>query len=370
MKVYITGTPDIDDSYILDAITILRKVVGPIEFKNLKPLPLGSIIDVLPSLRDYNRRNEVQIEELKSLWGIIRLYHKLPPDSIIVILTSKKFDYNRGNFVNRFKDWVSYSQNNNIAVLTSRWNQIVDHDPILAIVHQIIENVFQLMCGINVDTANIEEFVHFGTKYCINDFCENNKEIAAKLKGAFICPQCTKLAAEKMDSVHYYQIKGLLDEIKNALQIDPFEHIKAKTPLITLKENGSIEVEGRILNFNKSYTLQALLIFFILNNGNEGKILKELNTSECKNKLTAIGRLLGKTSTNLGAFSGNSNFTSYTSRIDGIIAKQFGKALASELRIKSTKVRQDLFEFYFSYPPSHLQIEESFYIKLSQNLEF
>ena len=169
MKVYIIRTPEYDVENYQVVTTILKSITGPIEFVNTNfNVATDSGRDIPLSWKD--------------LFGFCNKYRdtfKIDREDFVVLLTDKK----------NFDNWFSSSDaNRNIFVITSEWEKFTTINREFPIIHQIIENLFKVLMGIDVTKES--PFIHKILKGCINDFYSDKFEVIAKLKTGAICEYC------------------------------------------------------------------------------------------------------------------------------------------------------------------------------------
>ncbi len=254
MKVYIIKTPEYDIENYQVVITILKSIPGPIEFINT-----NSVV-VTDSGRDIPL-------SWKDLFGFCNKYRdtfKIDREDFVVLLTDRR----------NLNNWFSSSDDNrNIFVITSEWEKFTTINREFPIIHQIIENLFQVLMGIDVTKES--PFIHKILKGCINDFCSDKFEVIAKLKTGGICEVCTKEIRSKFPDIQMAKhLKRYLNLIRSEYDIDFFDLPIANLSSITLRRN----INKHELVFNtynkvlKLFPLEMALYIFYLEYGNEGGI--------------------------------------------------------------------------------------------------
>jgi hypothetical protein len=271
MKVYIIRTPEYDVENYQVVITILKSITGPIEFvKTNIEVATDSGRDIPLSWKD--------------LFGFCNKYRdtfKIDREDFVVLLTDRK----------NFNNWFSSSDaNRNIFVITSEWEKFTTINREFPIIHQIIENLFQVLMGIDVTKES--PFIHKILKGCINDFCSDKFEVIAKLKTGAICEDCIiEIRAKFPDIQMAKHLKRYLNLIRSEYDIDFFDLPIANLSSITLRRNWNNH-ELVFNTYNKILKLDPLemaLYIFYLNYGNEEGInLNNLRDQENINRLVDI----------------------------------------------------------------------------------
>jgi hypothetical protein len=271
MKVYIIRTPEYDVENYQVVITILKSITGPIEFvKTNIEVATDSGRDIPLSWKD--------------LFGFCNKYRdtfKIDREDFVVLLTDRK----------NFNNWFSSSDDNrNIFVITSEWEKFTTINREFPIIHQIIENLFQVLMGIDVTKES--PFIHKILKGCINDFCSDKFEVIAKLKTGAICEDCIiEIRAKFPDIQMAKHLKRYLNLIRSEYDIDFFDLPIANLSSITLRRNWNNH-ELVFNTYNKILKLDPLemaLYIFYLNYGNEEGInLNNLRDQENINRLVDI----------------------------------------------------------------------------------
>jgi len=135
MNVHITAFESYNEEEVTKILEILREVKGTIEFKYL-PYHRETF-----EFLDFNKKERFDQEDILDISQSLRNTN----DDIdyLVILTSKGLDIPVVSLPKE-KDWYSVFVSRNIAVhISDRWESVIKDKPYLAAAHQIVENVFQ-----------------------------------------------------------------------------------------------------------------------------------------------------------------------------------------------------------------------------------
>lgn len=312
MKVYITGTPEINEFEIQKVVGLLNKQNGPLEFL-ASDILIQDFVD--KSILKRNDSQTLSFDEIIEISEMYRTRFDIDSKSLLVILSSLKLDF---SFYTN-KKWFSYFKENNIVVRTNDWEDYSENKPFVAISHQIIENIFQTMSGYDFEEF---DYYHKRAKGCINDFCQNEYEIEYKLRSGSICRQCLEKAAEnKIPFEILDHIQLLLDVFRNEL-LEVKSILNAYSlPSLVISDSGEISIGDK--NIRMEYVPKTFYIYMLLNRGREItlKILKnnhkKLSSIYCTLKNTGndkpILNLIGKEFNESGQL--------ITIRDDGILRK-------------------------------------------------
>jgi len=271
MNVYITGMPGVSASTINDTIRFLNKSQGRLTFIKSEGISEKQLCRVLKTENSIESFDFCQLEDISDVYRTLR---EIEDEDLVVFLSDYKLDYEK---YDGDKRWFSYFSNNNIVVKTYGWEVYTSNRPYLAISHQIIENVFQSLSGLNLKTSSVHNMYHFGdNSVCINNFALFEKEIKIKLLSGVICETCVSDFLNRTpENYNYYpQIDDILErvrkELKAIVRIEPsYEDVK-------INEDGSIEIGEHKLTFKGKYEHYIYLFFLI----NSGKWFSEKNLFE------------------------------------------------------------------------------------------
>jgi hypothetical protein len=176
-------------------------------------------------------------------------------DEFVVLLTNKEntqkyFSATDGkNIYINVKDLELYSLNQ------SRY----------PIAFQVLENIFQAICGIVYYDDKIDKRLHLKAIGCINDVCRLKSNIINKLKSVSICEDC-RSNAKTNDIMSDYELdifNDLLNGIKNVVVIKFGQSEKGHEP-VKVDEIGNIIINGNV--FELEYLHRTLYIFFLKHN--------------------------------------------------------------------------------------------------------
>jgi len=198
-----------------DVVAMFSKDVGPITFQ---------LIDHTNSSEYYLLHSElknIDSDNFKRLSELIREEVGLKDDDVLVIISPREL-YSPYKLENSFKNWVSYYIKNNVIIRSSGYDEVTEGKPYLGVAHQILENIFQNLGGIDLAQLDQTDRIHIEQDTCINDFCEKLNEVKAKMRSGFICKTCKEAAlnseSSRMDKGALQQIENILTRISNRLK--------------------------------------------------------------------------------------------------------------------------------------------------------
>lgn len=153
-------------------------------------------------------REELTPQDLINKCKNYRKQRDLGIDEIVILLTEKANSLN----------WFSYGdENKNIFIHTADWDFYLDCNRSFPIAYEVMSNIFQslLFKGMEDLMANIhiEE-----SRGCINDFCQDKKDIRLKMKTADICSDCINLVKKRNFPLDIFnQIMDVMEVLRKKL---------------------------------------------------------------------------------------------------------------------------------------------------------
>jgi hypothetical protein len=266
MKVYISATPEVDQNVLNGVVKLLSKVNGTILFKELPILEYEVINDFLEWEKPLKKGSEkLSFNDLFELCKTYRRYYLnskgISKSDYVVILTNIKNENN----------WFSSFRDKNIFIDTNGWEDYTGKDPKYGIAYQVVENIFQSILNINVEIGEVESEpnVHWNPEGCINDMCQDKKDIILKLRTAEICDNCiNRLESEGADVEIAIQIQDIIGEIRKGLVTHIKDRLKPKARPLAVRKNGrkfEIYIEGIKEPISFEAIHRALYIFFLKN---------------------------------------------------------------------------------------------------------
>lgn len=366
MNVKIVNLSRKGTSDVKDVVDMFSKDRGPLKFS----------IEKTQFDSDYYSfyRNAKKIDRLTffDLYEKVRKEHDISDNDFLVILSNKQLVYDPNH--PSHKKWISYFVTNNIVVKTGIYAEVSEGRDYLSVGHQIIENLFQNLIGMELTNIHSEYTIHYDNKSCINDFSELFNDVQGKMWSGKICGKCNTKAKERLDNPTYLQIKKILRRISNRLndnyEIDfTPEDLTVEVKLdYNAKGNGgrpscSISIGGQTVDFgNIKRSSRIITYLFYLINANieigkrdfEGKGYK--NTKENYERLHEL--LKGKLyESNFKTYL--KSIRSYHCRISTLIENQTDiDDVGHMYRFHSKFIDQDVSAYSIHVEPENLILPE------------
>lgn len=236
MNVHITSTPEFSNEETREIVNLLSETTGAFNFVFKESL----VNDQLAlKINQYETPDNIEVfsfEELFDIGTLFRRINKIPNEDYVVVITSYP----------NTKKWFSAFKDKNIFVHGSGWDYFTNRDSKFGISYQIVENIFQSLIDLNIDTPNDEPNIHINPIGCINDFCGKKKDVYLKLQTANICISCSDRALGTEHNVllfnHIFSIiKRIGLEFNNTNRFQLSERL----PILKIDENAKITVNNR-----------------------------------------------------------------------------------------------------------------------------
>jgi len=254
MKVYITAIPGYSIENLIQVISLLSEIRGEITY-SMKEEPIitpeqMTLID--DKFENLDEIKSLSFEDFFNIADKYRVIRSIPKEDIVVVLSPIKHNRN----------WFSGVSNKNIFVNTQGWEYLTNNDSKYGIAYQIIENIFQLLVGIEYDTATTDPNIHHTSIGCVNDYCKNKLEVVSKLRNAYICYSCQQRAVSKnVNKAILSQIISTLQKIREGLMnFDLIKNIIEPLPTL-VSENGGVKIGDREISM--AALPRSLFIFFL-----------------------------------------------------------------------------------------------------------
>jgi len=345
MKIHITGTPEIKKKQISEIVTFLNKSNGPLKFSSLENIPDESI----QTYRRVEQQDVINFIDINNICEIYRPTKSVSTEDILVVLTTRKM---LCPYVT-IKNWFSFFKGKNIIVRDNNWKGCDKVKPEIVMAHQIIENVFQILAGYQIQSFN--DF-HFQGKSCINDLCSNEYELIHKIRGAHICEDCQNKATNNgMIPEIFFQIINIIEMIRNEISNHKSYVDRIELKNIFINSNGDIEIGDKKIVLPP--IAQTVYVFFLMYKGESfrpytlKKYVKELenlflifkNTESTK----PVHTLFGESSTR----SKTDTLKEHRYNIKKAIKKVLGEQLSEIYKIGSySKKERSIYSYYSLFP--------------------
>lgn len=253
MKIYITSTPETNKSLIEEVIDVLKQSSGEFfEFIAEDPINVKQIGIYNNDLINQNLNTcEISLDEILSICSDYKEMNKIDQDDFVVVLTGIKIK----------EEWFSAFRNRAIFVDVNNWETLINNDRKYGISHQIFENIFQSLIDLQIE-GSLDPLIHIDRPIgCINDFCDEKRDIEYKLMTARICPKCLERAYQKIENpLIIKSIQSQFESIRKLLMTNT-ENIQNVIPPIIIKNNGKIYIHNTDLKLEP--ILRATYLLFI-----------------------------------------------------------------------------------------------------------
>jgi hypothetical protein len=187
---------------------------------------------------------------------------------IVILLTE------HANHENWF---VGYDPNlkGNYFIHVDGWEHFTSGDPRYPICYHIASTLLKHAMFDN--PQEMGNYMHYESKGCMMDFCQNKSEVMLKLRTADVCPDCQDLIRKK--SIPHMQLRytfDVMEDIRRQLLFkDRYDLLRQATPmLIKGRAHKIVLPEMGMLQINLSPTERAVYLLFL--NHPEGIRLAEM----------------------------------------------------------------------------------------------
>lgn len=261
MKVHITSTPEYSKENINSVVEVLSQVPGELQFVSGESL---SIEDIRLRFPDFETPQANETLSFKDFFLMADLYRALhikssnetvvKKDDFVVLITKIPND----------KEWFSSNSNRHIFVNANGWEYITDQDSKYGIAYQIVENIFQSLSGIDVTNPESDPNIHQKSIGCVNDMCEDEKDVILKLRTGYICNSCLNRAlTNEVDPIILLHIQSLIFEIRKGLMNFDIIRSEIVPPILIINKEGEITISDKPIDLEAAQ--KTLFIFYLKN---------------------------------------------------------------------------------------------------------
>jgi hypothetical protein len=251
---------------------------------------------------------------------------------IVILLTE------HANHENWF---VGYDPNlkGNYFIHVDGWEHFTSGDPRYPICYHIASTLLKHAMFDN--PQEMGNYMHYESKGCMMDFCQNKSEVMLKLRTADVCPECQNLIRAKQ--ITHMQLRytfDVMEDIRRQLLFkDRYDLLRQATPMLIKGRAQKIVLpEMGMLQINLSPTERAVYLLFL--NHPEGIRLAEMG--DYKEELRGILNKVSPSDSretiegqleNLCEYNSNS-LSEKMSRIKRKFDDKLGSAMAEHYYIK------------------------------------
>lgn len=247
MKVYLTSTPEFSHEKLEEVVNLLLSIPGELKFIKCDPLTEAQFNRLCNRREDLSQIRSLNFEEYSDLIQGYREITKTPDnnpfteDEFIVIISSIRHDLN----------WFSAFNKRNIFIHGVEWDLISDVDSKFGIAYECIENIFQSLINLDIHHHNQEPNIHKTSIGCINDFCEEKKEILKKLQTANICSSCYERSiSEGVSDLILTHIVSIMEELRKEFVISSRFSRSANLEKVKIDNKGNVFIGDKKLKMN------------------------------------------------------------------------------------------------------------------------
>jgi len=187
---------------------------------------------------------------------------------IVILLTE------HANHENWF---VGYDPNlkGNYFIHVDGWEHFTSGDPRYPVCYHIASTLLKHAMFDN--PQEMGNYMHYESKGCMMDFCQNKSEVMLKLRTADVCPDCQRLIRAKQ--ITHMQLRytfDVMEDIRRQLLFkDRYDLLRQATPMLVKGRAQKIVLpEMGMLQINLSPTERAIYLLFL--NHPEGIRLAEM----------------------------------------------------------------------------------------------
>jgi hypothetical protein len=265
MKVYLSSTPEVESSEVKEVFDLLTQIVGPIEFKQLPSLSTNEIDSFVEMDGSFENIRLLSFDGLFDLCTAYRRYYfqsqGITKDDFVVVLTS---------IPNKHK-WFSAFRGKNIFIDINDWENYTGKNQKFGIAYQVMENIFQSLLNLNIELGKVESEpnIHWHPIGCINDMCQNKRNIILKLRTADICESCQERFINLGNSIELgVHIQGEIENIRKGIVKKFLEKGDVIPKKIEVRKVGNIYkvfIEGFNNHVDFEAIARTLYVFYLKN---------------------------------------------------------------------------------------------------------
>jgi hypothetical protein len=227
MKVHLIKSKELSPSKYWEVIEFLNQHEGPVKFipsENPSEFNPEDLVEIEVDEKHFFEQHELMAENCMSYRPIpekrieiswegmfkeckrYRSEKKIPDDELIILLTDIA---NKNNWF----AMIDPLNKNNGFVHTDEWDFYVKCPEIFPICYLIASKILQRKMFDNV--KDLKANFHHEPLGCINDFCQNKKQIILKLRTADICHDCLELLREKgCEMTIIQQVLAIMESVR------------------------------------------------------------------------------------------------------------------------------------------------------------
>ncbi len=303
MKVHLIKTPDYSNEARTEVLQLLQDTGIGLQFQE----------------GDWEEIEEADLPPLfsfENIWKLCNNYRtqsQVPPEDFVVLLTSIR---NEHNFFSYFDEDL------NAFVHTDDWDYFGIGNTAYPIAYEVAANVLQRL--MHLTGAHIHE----DSVGCMNDMCENKKDVLLKLRTADICPGCLKeIERQEVSEDIISQVLHIFEKVRAELMWAQGFRRNLKAKKLEITREGRIKIGGKLIL--KDPMSCTLMIFFLKHLN--GIRLNDLGGFE--DELVRIYLVVGKNAEDVARkrmkeialpHQKNNKFSTYRNRLNNKLTQKLG----------------------------------------------
>lgn len=263
MRIYLLFTENFDAITRKNTMAFLKRNAGQIEYID-KDAPAHLAV----------AENFTEIEAFQNCNNFRGGFRR---EDFVALITDKEHEDN----------WFShYDSNRNIYVTTHGISDIFDDlSDDIYIATELIGNVIHSSSQLNISTDMVRGYIHTDPEGCVNDFCDDRKQIKIKMRSGMMCKKCFNRALEHMNSQELSDLLSKLSQVRKRM-IDFNVIDEKKSPDLYISGSRIFIGEKNGIEMLTGPRLRAFYIFLL--GGYNGNALRTENNEvlDPKNGLT------------------------------------------------------------------------------------
>lgn len=247
----------------------------------------------------FRRKKKEGMNDLFIHHKLYRNHYDVGDNELVILLTDIANPLN----------WFSYGDcNNNAYIYTDEWEYYIASERKYPIAYQVVSNVLQLLMFDN--DKEMMSKVHHKSVGCINDFCEDKRQIEMKMKMTDICLKCQDVLRVKNvnPGVISQSIETMFGIRSKMLSVEMFKSSRRDSRLSLCEKGNPVLID--LDNYKVKLTpLERTLYHFFIRH-QEG--VKQIHLADYKEELKSLYL----------EFSGQANLANITNSINMLIDVQ------------------------------------------------
>ena len=277
MKIHLIKSREVSRELFTEVIALLKAVPGPFKFLHdadaIIDFEIDPIVKTIPDNKTFERkivndsmdydlhrvypfkREELSWGELFSICEVYRQQHQIPSNEMVLLLTEIANDSNWFSALDEDNKYNGF-------IHVSDWDHYIPCRTAFPVAYEVI--AITLHHFMFDKYADLDGIVHNKAIGCINDMCDDKKDIILKLRTADICPKCMTLLRSKITDLYIRQAMGLMEKLRVSMLYSQGYRQYMELSKIELNKSLEIRLPGYDQMLVKLGPLpKALYIFFM-----------------------------------------------------------------------------------------------------------